>query len=71
MTKNGGFEDFVIFFRNFQANANDNQNYESELRILIFFGENSDFRPNQIGRGVSYMNMIEGGLDGVHEKTHL
>ena len=24
-----------------------------------------------LGRRVSYMNMIGGGLDGVHEKTHL
>ena len=26
---------------------------------------------NIIGRRVFYMNMIGGGLDGVHEKTHL
>ena len=25
----------------------------------------------KVGRAVSYMNMIEGGLDGVHEKPHL
>ena len=28
-----------------KTNPNDNQNYESELRILIFLGENSDFQP--------------------------